>query len=159
MLSSRRFTFQPSSPIAFGREMSATTSLPTYWVPLGSTSPTLGKAKLTVTPARTAIPRGNPVSGHSPEGMSTAITGKVASLRASITWRWIPVTSDVSPMPKMASTHTLGLRERSSSLRATTSCASRMTVMGRPILMTMFRLIRARSLISEVRPRRWMLTS
>jgi hypothetical protein len=94
-----------------------------------------------VTSARTAVPSTWPVSADSPEGISTASTGRRVALMASMTAAKVPSTGAFKPVPRSASTTTPARARRRCRASA---CAAVSTVVTAP---------RQRASISAASPR------
>ena len=92
--------------------------------------------KVTVCAACTATPRTQPVSLHSPEGMSTATTGSPLAFIAAIACACASRTGPPSPVPSSASTITpaskrvCGVNGRTSMPAASAACERETRVTG-----------------------------
>ena len=82
-----------------GMPMSTTTTSPACSLPGWKTMPSLRAAMVTVVVARMAGPSTLPVSPSTPEGMSTATTGRPDRLTASTTWAAGPARAPRNPVP------------------------------------------------------------
>ena len=83
---------------------SSNSSRPACSGPSPRNSPALSATKLMVQSARTAAPMTAPLSAFSPEGRSSANTGRPQALMASMTLTSSERTAHVSPVPSSAST-------------------------------------------------------
>ena len=79
--------------------MSATSTSPAYSLPGWKTMPSLRAAMVTVIVARMAGPSTRPVSPLTPEGMSTATTGRPDWLTAITAWAGGPARAPRNPVP------------------------------------------------------------
>ena len=84
--------------------MSAMTMSPACVSPGGSTSGSFGAASVTVSVASIEGPIGLGESADNPDGRSMATTGMPDALTSAMTDSISPLTGDVSPVPKIAST-------------------------------------------------------
>ena len=104
-----------------GKPMSTTWMTPAHARPGWNNNPGFAAPNVTVAVARTAAPSTAPDSPSTPEGMSTATTGRPEALSASMASGASPSGTPRNPVPKMAS---IATSERASSR---SSAASRRT--------------------------------
>src|SRR3989442_1737171 len=109
--SSRTVVMRRATSLA-GIPIGTTFTRPANSTPAPVTSPRLSPAKVTVSVARTAGPAGGPPSAGSPEGMSSAATGRPLTVMSSITRATRPPRAPRAPVPSRAST-TRAARRRS----------------------------------------------